>query len=271
MSTANATSTAAEGRLSLLLTDLRLPTIKRLALDLCAQSDREGWPGNRLLEALFEHEINEREVRRIERHRVESALVPDKRLSSFDFAAVPSVSKAQVMALASGTEWLDRGANVLLFGPPGVGKSHLINGLGHALIDAGRRVLFMRCSELVQRLQTARRDLRLAQELARLDRFDLLVLDDLSYVRRDQAETSVLFELIAERYERKSIAVTANTPFSQWGEVFVDAAMTVAAVDRLVHHSTILEMNVESYRRRAAQAAQEPTKRARATTNMAGI
>ena len=143
-------SATVEGRLGIILTDLRLPTVKRLALELCAQSDREGWPGNRLLEALFEHEINEREVRRIERHRTESALTADKRLSSFDFSAVPSVSKAQVMALAAGTEWLDRGANVLLFGPPGVGKSHLISGLGHALIDAGRRVLFMRCSELVQ-------------------------------------------------------------------------------------------------------------------------
>jgi DNA replication protein DnaC len=259
-------SAAMNARLDLILTELRLPSIKRLALDLCEQSDREGSPGSRLLEALFEQEMNERDVRRIERRRAESALIPDKRLSSFDFAAVPSVSKAQVVALATGHEWLDRGASVLLFGPPGVGKSHLISGLGHALIDAGRRVLFMRCSELVQRLQTARRDLRLASELAKLDRFDLLVLDDLSYVRRDQAETSVLFELIAERYERKSIAITANTPFSQWGEVFVDAAMTVAAVDRLVHHSTILEMNVESYRRRTAQAEQAPSKRARAAT-----
>jgi DNA replication protein DnaC len=97
--------------------------------------------------------------------------------------------------------------------------------------------------------------------LAKLDRFDLLILDDLSYVRRDQAETSVLFELISERYERKSLAITANTPFSQWGEVFVDPAMTLAAVDRLVHHSTILEMNVESYRRRAAQAMATPTRK----------
>lgn len=256
-------SAAIDARLGLILTELRLPSIKRLALDLCAQSDREGWPGTRLLEALFEHEMNERDVRRIERHRAESALSADKRLSGFDFAAVPAVSKAQVMALATGHEWLERGANVLLFGPPGVGKTHLISGLGHALIDAGRRVLFMRCSELVQRLQTARRDLRLAHELAKLDRFDLLILDDLSYVRRDQAETSVLFELIAERYERKSIALTANTPFSEWGEVFVDAAMTVAAVDRLVHHSTILEMNVPSYRRRAAHEAHAPAKRAK--------
>ena len=192
----SAASAATNARLGVMLTELRLPTMKRLAPALCAQSDREGWPGHQLVETLVEHETLEREVRRIERHRIESALSPDKRLSSFDFAAVPCVSKAQVTALAQGHEWLERGANVLLFGPPGVGKSHLIAGLGHALIDAGRRVLFTRCSELVQRLQAARRDLRLAHELAKLDRFDLLILDDLSYVRRDQAETSVLFELI---------------------------------------------------------------------------
>ena len=263
-SPAATTVTPTSARLGMMLTDLRLPTIKRLAGDLCAQSDTEGWPAHRLLEALLEHEINEREARRIDRHRNESNLSPDKGLSGFDFPPVPSVAKAQVMALTEGTEWIERGANVLLFGPPGVGKSHLVSALGHALIDAGRRVLFTRCSDLVQRLQAARRDLRLPQELTNLDRFDLLILDDLSYVRRDQAETSVLFELISERYERKSLAITANTPFSQWGEVFVEPAMTLAAVDRLVHHSTILEMNVESYRRRAAQALQaSPARKAR--------
>lgn len=261
------TLTPTSARLGAMLTDLRLPTIKRLAGSLCAQSDLEGWPAHRLLEALLEHEINERESRRLDRHRAESNLSPDKRLSSFDFSAVPSVSKAQVMALAEGTQWLERGANVLLFGPPGVGKSHLVSALGHALIDAGRRVLFTRCSDLVQRLQAARRDLRLPQELAKLDRFDLLILDDLSYVRRDQSETSVLFELISERYERRSLAITANTPFSQWGEVFVEPAMTLAAVDRLVHHSTILEMNVESYRRRAAQQGLAPAQRKARSTS----
>ena len=142
-----------------------------------------------------------------------------------------------------------------MFGPPGAGKSHLACALGHALVDRGWRVLFVGTSELVQRLQAARRDLRLPAELAKLDRFDLLILDDLSYVRRDQAETSVLFELIAERYERKSIAITANQAFSAWDQVFPDASMTLAAVDRLVHHSTIFEMNVDSYRRRSAAAS----------------
>jgi len=108
----------AGSRLGLMLTELRLPTVRRLAEAICAQSDREGWPALRLLEALLEHEIAEREARRIDRHRAESQLGCDKRLASFDFAAVPTVSKAQVMALTEATEWLDRGANVLLFGPP---------------------------------------------------------------------------------------------------------------------------------------------------------
>ena len=136
MTTTTGASTSA--RLGLMLTDLRLPTIKRLAGDLCAQSDLEGWPAHRFLEALLEHEINERERRRIDRHRHDSGLGPDKRLSSFDFAAVPNVSKAQVLALSEGTEWLDRGANVLLFGPPGVGKSHLVSAFARCQLHRGR-------------------------------------------------------------------------------------------------------------------------------------
>lgn len=244
--------------LSFLLTELRLPTIKRLWPPLAEQSNREGWPAERFLAALCEHEMAERETRRIDRHRAESGLPPDKRLSSFDFAAVPTVSKAHVMALVEGDSWLEQGANLLLFGPPGVGKTHLLAGIGHGLIERGYRVLFTRTSDLVQRLQAARRDLRLPAELAKLDRFDLLICDDFSYVRRDQAETSVLFELIAERYERKSLALTANQPFSGWEHVFAEPAMTLAAVDRLVHHATLFEMNVESFRRRAAQPGLAP-------------
>jgi DNA replication protein DnaC len=229
--------------------------MKRLWADLAAQSNREGWPAERLLHTLLGHEMAERETRRLARARADSGLPPGKSLAGFDFAAVPAVSKAHVMALAEADSWISQGHNLLAFGPPGTGKTHLVAGIGHALIDRGLKVLFVRTSELVQRLQAARRDLRLPTELAKLDRFDLIVLDDFSYARRDQAETSVLFELIAERYERKSLAITANAPFSAWDEVFPDKAMTVAAVDRLVHHSTILEMNVDSYRRRAAVPA----------------
>src|SRR6266436_5469781 len=238
-----------------MLTELRLPTIKRLWQALAEQSNKEGWTAERFLSVLLDHEMGERETRRLVRIRAESQLPPGKTLETFDFAAVPTVSKAHVQALAEADTWLGQGHNLLAFGPPGVGKTHLLAGLGHALIERGHRLLFMRTSELVQRLQAARRDLRLPAELAKLDRFDLIILDDLSYARRDQAETSVLFELISERYERKSIAISANAPFSAWDEVFPDKAMTVAAVDRLVHHATILEMNVDSYRRRAAQPA----------------
>jgi DNA replication protein DnaC len=256
MNTTTSNSTDAAG-VPIMLTELRLPTIKRLWADLADQSNREGWPAERFLGILLGHEMAERETRRLARARADSQLPPGKSLAQFDFAAVSTISKAHVMALAEADSWLTQGHNLLAFGPPGVGKTHLVAGLGHALIDRGHKVLFMRTGELVQRLQAARRDLRLPAELNKLDRFDLLILDDLSYARRDQAETSVLFELISERYERKSIAITANAPFSAWDQVFPDKAMTLAAVDRLVHHATILEMNVDSYRRRAALPARK--------------
>jgi len=245
-------------RTALMLGELRLPTIARLWPAFAERSDKEGWPASRFLGALLEHELAERAKRRLERHRIESKLDPTKTLASFDFAEVPMLSKAHVMALASGDAWLEKGATILIFGPPGVGKSHVGCGIGHALIDAGYRVLYMRTSELVQRLQAARQSLQLPQALAKLDRYDLLILDDLSYVRRDQAETSVLFELIAERYERRSILITANQPFSGWDNIFPDPGMTVAAIDRLVHHSTIFELNtVESYRGKQAARQQK--------------
>jgi DNA replication protein DnaC len=246
------------GRNALMLNELRLPTIGRLWPQFAERSDKEGWPAGRFLAGLLEHELAERAKRRTERHRAESQLDATKTLASFEFAEVPMLSKAHVMALASGDSWLEKGATVLIFGPPGVGKSHIGCGIGHALIDAGYRVLYTRTSELVQRLQAARQSLQLPQALTKLDRYDLLILDDISYVRKDQAETSVLFELIAERYERRSILITANQPFSGWGNVFPDPGMTVAAIDRLVHHSTIFELNkVESYRGKEAARQQK--------------
>jgi DNA replication protein DnaC len=166
---------------------------------------------------MAEHELAERDRRRIERHLAEARLPPGKTLDTFDFDAVPMISKAQVMAVAAGDAWLAKGANLLLFGPPGGGKSHLASAIGLALVENGWKVLFTRTTDLVQKLQLARRELALEAAINRLDRFDLLILDDLAYVTKDQAETSVLFELISARYERRSILITANQPFGEWG------------------------------------------------------
>lgn len=251
-------------RLELLLGELRLPAIKLMWADLAARADKEGWPAARYLATLAEQEVTERARRRIERHLTDARLPVGKTVDTFDFDAVPTISKAQVMALAAGDGWLEKGANVLLFGPPGGGKSHLGAAIGLALVENGWRVLFSRTTDLVQKLQVARGELALESMIAKLDKYHLLILDDLAYVRKDQAETSVLFELISARYERRSLLITANQPFGEWGKIFPDPAMTVAAIDRLVHHATIFEMNVESYRRRAAierkQATGRPTR-----------
>lgn len=248
----NAAAPIDAARLGLMLSDLRLPAIKTLWADFAERADKEGWPAARFLTALAEHEIAERARRRIARHIEEARLPPGKTLDNFEFDAVPMVSKAQIMALAAGDSWLDKGANIIMFGPPGGGKSHLAAALGLALVENGMRVLFARTTDLVQKLQVARRNLELESAIDKLDKYHLLICDDLAYVTKDQAETSVLFELIGARYERRSMLITANQPFVEWGKIFPDHAMTVAAVDRLIHHATILEMNVESYRRREA-------------------
>ena len=162
------------------------------------------------------------------------------------------VSKAQVMALASGDAWLGEGRQHPAVRPARRRQEPSVGSARARPVENGWRVLFARTTDLVQRLQVARRELALESAIAKLDRYDLLILDDIAYVTKDQAETSVLFELIAARYERRSMLITANQPFGEWGKIFPDQAMTLAAIDRLVHHATILEMNVESYRRKAA-------------------
>ena len=249
MSKPNAVDAAA---LNLMLSELRLPSIKSLWPRLTEQADREGWPASRLLAVLTEHEIADRSRRRFQRRLREAHLPGGKTLESFEFSAVPMVSKAHVMALSAGDRWLDEGANLILIGPPGAGKSHLAAALGLALIENGYRVLFTRTTDLTQRLQMARRELALEAAIAKLDKFHLVVLDDFAYVTKDQAETSVLFELISARYEQRSMLITANQPFGQWEAIFPDRGMTVAAIDRLVHRASIFELNVDSYRRRTA-------------------
>ena len=247
-----ATDPVDEARLGLLLGELRLPAIKHIWSRFAERADKEGWPAARFLAVLAELELAERETRRIRRHLIESQLPGGKTLATFDFKVLPGVPRARVEALAAG-DWIETGANLIAIGNSGAGKTHLLCAIGHALVEAGRRVLYTRTTDLVQKLQAARRDLALEAALARLDRFDLIILDDISYARKDQAETSVLFELIARRYETRSLAIAANQPFSAWDRIFPDPAVTVAAIDRLVHHSTILEVDGDSYRMQHAK------------------
>ena len=179
--------------------------IARLWPELAQRANKEGRPGTRFLGARLKHEVAERAKRRTERHRNESHLDPTKTLATVDFSVAPMLSKVHVTALCNGDAWLERGATVLIFGPPGTGKRHLGCAIGHALIDAGYRVLFTRTGELAQNLQAARQSLQLPSALAKLDHFDLIILDYISFGIKDQAETSMLFELIAERYERRNL------------------------------------------------------------------
>jgi DNA replication protein DnaC len=159
------------------------------------------------------------------------------------------------MQLAQDVTWLERAENLLIFGPSGVGKTHLAAAMGRAMVELGKRVKFFSATALVQQLQYAKLQLQLPAALTKLDRFDLLIIDDVGYVKKTEAETSVLFELIAFRYERKSLLITANQPFSQWDSIFSDSMMTVAAVDRLIHHALIIEIQAESFRKQSAQRA----------------
>ena len=175
--TSSETDTA---RLTLALNELRLPAIKALWPHFAEQADKEGWPAARLLSALVEHELAERDRRRIERHLAQARLLPGKTIETFDFTAVPVLSRAHVSAITAGDSWVGKGSNILLFGPPGVGKSHLGSAIGLALIQNGYRVLFTRTTDLVQKLQQARRDLAIEAAIAKLDKFHLLILDDIT-------------------------------------------------------------------------------------------
>ncbi len=237
-----------------LLRELHLPTMHRLWGDLADQAGGESWSHARFLQALGEHEVNERDQRRMAARLKSSHLPYGKTLSSFDLSCIPNLKKLHIEALCAGHEWVRQAHNVLLFGPSGVGKSHLASAIGHGLIHHGYQVMYTRTTELIQQLQAARRDLCLPQLLAKLDRFDCVILDDLGYASKDQSEASVLFELISQAYERRSLIITCNQAFKEWDNIFPEKAMTIAAIDRLIHHSTILELNVPSYRKRTAQA-----------------
>lgn len=238
----------------ILLRELRLPTMLRFWKDFADKATIEGWPPVDYLRTLCEHEVTNRQDRRLNRRIADAKLPKGKSLESFDFSACKSLNKSQINALASGDAWVKNGMNLLIFGPSGVGKTHIAAAVGEQLILNGFKVLFQRTTELVQKLQAAKNRLDLPGALSKLDKYDCLILDDFGYVKRDNLETSVLFELISERYERRSLIITCNHSFKEWDQIFADKTMALAAVDRLVHHGTILEINEQSYRKKSALA-----------------
>jgi DNA replication protein DnaC len=248
-----------EATLPMLLRSFRLPTFGRQYGAVAAQAAREGLSHEAYLLALAQLEAAERKERRTERLLLESRLPREKSLAVFDLARLPPKARTAIAALRDGA-FVDRATNLLVFGNPGTGKTHLVAGLGQELVRAGRTVLFSPTFQIVQRLLAAKRDLRLTAELKRLDRFDALILDDIGYVQQNREEMEVLFTLIAERYERRSILITSNLVFSKWDQIFKDTMTTAAAVDRVVHHSVIVELNIESYRAEVAKERARTTR-----------
>ena len=201
---------------------------------------------------VLEQEAEDRRHRRISRLRRESRLPSGKTWETFEHHRIPLPMRQQLDQLAQGS-FVERGINVLAFGLPGTGKTHALCALGHRLVEAGHSVLFAPAYRLVQELLAAKRDLDLPRQLRKLDNFDFLLLDDLGYLPQGAEESEVLFTLIAERYELRSLGITSNLVFSEWERIFANPMATAAAIDRVVHHSVILEFDVPSYRTNAAQ------------------
>lgn len=234
------------------LRDLHLPAIRRAFEEKARQAQQETLSYERYLFELVELECQERREHRITRLLQGSTLPLEKTLENFHLQRLPQKVARQIKTLEEGT-FLDRKENVLVFGNPGSGKTHLLSALGQELIRAGRRVAFTTCSRLVQDLLVAKKELRLTRAIRKLAWYEALVIDDLGYVQQDREEMEVLFTLLAERYERGSVLISSNLPFSKWEAIFKDPMTTAAAIDRLVHHSVILELNIPSYRMEQAK------------------
>lgn len=242
--------------LPLLLKQLSLPKMYEYWEEFAIKAEKSNWSYAEYLKMLAELEANNRYQKKIERHIKESKLPSGKSLINFDFTAVKSVNAAQIKALAENISWVKQAENIIIFGPSGVGKSHIAAAIGLNLIMQGMRVLFTQTTTIVQQLQQARSNYKLPESLTKLAKIDLIILDDIGYVKKDEDETNVLFELIADRYEKGSLIITANQPFSEWNSIFPDSMMAVAAIDRLVHHATIINIKEQSYRKAQAQNKQ---------------
>jgi DNA replication protein DnaC len=229
------------------LKKLWLATIRECYQEVAQRAQRESLSYEEYLLELVEQECSVRNNKRIDRLLRESKLPLEKNLECFDMQRLPGKVIHQVKTLLEGS-FLDRKENILAFGNPGGGKTHLLCALGQELVRQGRKLYYTTCSILVQELLLAKRELQLPRILKRLAKFEAIIIDDLGYVQQAKEEMEVLFTLLADRYERGSILLTSNLPFSQWEDIFKDPMVTAAAIDRLIHHSVILELNIPSYR-----------------------
>lgn len=242
-----------EPNLRMLLKSLRLPAFVANYEDLARKAEKEALTYERYLYGLAELEAYERQNRRITLLGKQSKLPQEKTLHTFEQERLPRKVRSLLPTLCEGS-FLRRAENLLAFGNPGSGKTHLLCGIAHELVNRGHPVLFIPACKLVQRLLVAKRDLRLAEEMKKLDQFAAILIDDIGYVKQDADEMEVLFTLLGERYERRSLMMTTNLVFSKWDQIFKNPMTTAAAVDRLVHHSVILELNLPSYRAEKALA-----------------
>lgn len=238
--------------LTLFLRGLKLPAFVGHHEEVATMAEKNGWTFGQYLHHLCELEHRERRDRKTERLQKQSGLPTEKTLATLDLSRFPAAVKRQVPTLCEGG-FTGRAENVLVFGLPGRGKTHLCCAVAFELIHRGLAVLFTPTYRLVQQLLIAKRELRLEKEFKRLDRYDVVVLDDIGYVQQERDEMEVLFTFLAERYERRSVMITSNLVFSQWDKIFKDSMTTAAAIDRLVHHSIIIELSNKSIREEEAR------------------
>lgn len=239
------------------LKELHLPTVRACYGQEADRARQESLTYEHYLAEVMEREREVRRQNRIQRLLGESKLPLEKSLEAFETSRLSSVLTAQLSALLEGS-FVERAENVLAFGNPGSGKTHLLCAIAQELIHRqGRRLFFSPCSLLVQQLLVAKRDLKLPRILKGLSKYEVILIDDIGYVEQNREEMEVLFILLAERYERRSLMITSNLPFSKWERIFKDPMTTAAAIDRLVHHSIILELNLPSYRLEHSTAHKE--------------